>query len=167
MVIKKKTKSKLIADLGSLGDVKYSVLKLEEFVKLNGKGWVLMDGQSIENSKLYRLTGGDLKNSPDARGVFIRGMNLGRSTDTGDANGDRNVGMFQSDEFKQHSHSASGYITGNITGSNGTRDCDGGNQKFNCDPGFPDRNVSVSIQANGGIETRPRNISIYTYIKIN
>ena len=37
-----------------LGEIRYSILTLEQFQKLYGKGWILMDGSSIIGSDLEK-----------------------------------------------------------------------------------------------------------------
>ena len=80
---------------GSIGDVKYSILKPAEFIKENGKGWILMDGRQITKSSLYKKYG--YEKAFDARGVFIRGMNLDRNDDFSDPDGNRHIGSQQDD----------------------------------------------------------------------
>lgn len=80
---------------GTLGDVKYSILAPTEFQKLNGNEWSLMDGQSIVGTKLSQMTGRSAL--PDARGMFIRGMNANREFPFGDLDGNRPVGSEQTD----------------------------------------------------------------------
>jgi hypothetical protein len=80
---------------GTLGDVKYSILAPTEFQKLNGNEWKLMDGQSIVGTKLSQMTGRSAL--PDARGMFIRGMNANREFPFGDLDGNRPVGSEQND----------------------------------------------------------------------
>ena len=135
---------------GNLGDVKYSILDPEQFTKENGPGWVIMQGQSIAGSDLTLITG--QKKLPDSRGVFIRGMNLGRDAKSGDSDGNRLVGSYQWDSFKKHNHP--------YTNPQGTQNLG----HFNSDgwEGKRDRTGQV-----GGDETRPKNITLYIYIKIN
>ena len=58
---------------GSLGDVRQSTLKPQEFYAENGNTWVLADGRSAVGSDWFNLT---LKtNVPDYRGVFLRSIN--------------------------------------------------------------------------------------------
>lgn len=80
---------------GTLGDVKYSILAPTQFQKLNGNEWRLMDGQSIVGTKLSQMTGKSAL--PDARGMFIRGMNANREFPFGDLDGNRPVGSEQND----------------------------------------------------------------------
>ena len=140
----------------SIGDVKYSVLDPDQFARQNGPGWVLMKGQDIQDSDLFKLTG--RKTLPDARGIFIRGMNLGRAQTEGDADGNRDVGIYQFDSFKHHSHV---YLYGNDHGRRHTYMPEGQGDAQPVDSARRDSEEA------GDKETRPRNIALYTYIKVN
>lgn len=149
---------------GSLGDVKYSILDPDHFLEINGRGWVLMMGQSIQGSDLNLLSG--ISILPDSRGNFIRSMNLGRA-EHGDPNITRQVGSFQSDTLKRHSHfkywlAVKGEVSGNsVKGFYSQNHQAVGNELIN----ESDRkNYHFDT---GGVETRPKNIALYTYIKIN
>ncbi len=144
-----------------LGDVKYSVLDPTKFTEINGPGWVLMNGQSIEGSDLFALTG--VKTAPDARGVFIRGMNLGRDPNTGDSDGDRQVGSFQNYQTRKHSHIINPLTVGHSNNGNG------GAHQIVSDDGGSWNNISIRQTTDevGGEETRPKNITLYAYIKVS
>jgi len=167
-----------------LGTVIASVLEYDHLVKITGdpivinpkvSTWIPADGRSIIDSALSKITGEPT--SPDLRGRFLRGLNtffsngqpnlLITAADEDDPSSNRKAGAYQGDCLRSHPHNASGHINGSVCGSNGTRDVDGGDQKWNCDPNFGDHNVVVSIQPFGGSETRPKNVSVYYYIKIN
>lgn len=141
---------------GVIGDVKYSILEPNTFYKVNGKGWVLMDGRSIDSSALFNL--GQTR-IPDARGLFIRAMDMGR--DTVDNKGDpewssRDVITPQMDDFRKHNHHI------NIVLSHGNWAYGGNNwaTQTNTDP------KTADSFNEGGKETRPKNIALYIYIKI-
>jgi hypothetical protein len=146
---------------GVLGDVKYSILNPQKFIKLNGNSWVLMDGRNINNSDLFKETG--MTMLPDARGVFLRSMNVGRDTTQGDPDGNtRLAGSYQGDEVKAHTHQYSDayyaeYIGGNqgLAGNKGDWDYDNGRIA----------NMQTT-QPSGIAESRPRNICVFVYIKI-
>ena len=113
---------------GRLGEIRYSILPLEEFQKLYGKSWVLMDGSCIaekcpydsskdngKRKKLFNLIinseyksqfngtilGGNL---PDLRGRFLRMLNQGEAGNNYDPSENRKIGSFQSSSNKKHSH---------------------------------------------------------------
>lgn len=133
--------------------------------------WAPADGRQVPNSAFERIT--NQNTLPDLRGAFLRGLNQFDHDQSSFVSSERKDpdnrirGSFQPDDFKSHDHEASGKITGNITGSNNTNDVDQGSQKKNSDPNFPDRNVAVTVQKRGGDETRPKNVAILYYIRIN
>jgi hypothetical protein len=176
------TKASITVDSLPYGTVIYSMLPPKDFIKKN-PDWMLMDGgDSVTSRKVYgtatgakemfaasRLhTEGDVEDFPDARGLFIRGMNLGREVDSGDADGDRKVAVKQSDTFKKHDHG--GGVHGHGFTSSTTMNDWGGNVVVGGSAGGQPRAVSSSskvINAEGNDETRPRNLSLYIYIKVN
>jgi len=95
---------------------------------------------------------------PDARGMFIRSMDMGRNTIDGLGDPDwqkRNVTDPQMDDFKRHYH--------HMRHWHGVGD--GGGQELTMNPGAPFP-LATDTQE-GGDETRPKNIALYVYIKIN
>ena len=146
---------------GCIGDVKYSILKLDSFRKINGSGWILLNGNlDAQTDSLFKISVLNkvfqIPSLPDARGVFIRGMNIGRDTATGDSGGNRKVGDSQKDQYLRHQHS---FKVGDGGG-------DGpGVQVVNNN--IQEEKPHLTINSGGGAETRPRNIALYIYIKIN
>lgn len=140
-----------------LGTVQYSILDPAAFNDQNGAGWVLMDGRDISETDL--CVRANVCSVPDARGVFIRGLNMNRAAAQGDPRGNsRQVGSYQDDAFEKHNHS----ITWNNHRSGmGTRNANGPKTQ----PG--DRLQRNTSFAGEGTETRPKNIALYTYIKVN
>jgi len=145
---------------GILGDVKYSILQADDFQALNGDCWVLMDGRNISSTKLGAL---GFSNLPDPRGYFIR-IHDNRQSPSERVDIDRQfddvVGFnVQKDEFKSHSHSYQNtFGFGHRTGSPRFefRDSGGG-------PSFS----TIETSTQGGSETRPQNITMNLYIRIN
>lgn len=159
-----------------LGTVIASVLDYDHLSKLTNdpkvinpqvSSWVPADGRSIAGSQLATITGNS--NAPDLRGRFVRGLNeiysvgepaLNKST--ADPDGDnRKPGDYQDDNFEAHSHSVTDHSAPFAfpTSGMGIQSDSGQQIQF----GKP----NISINATGGSETRPRNISLYFYIKIN
>ncbi len=117
--------------------------------------WALADGQKdITNSRYGQLTGN--RTPPDLRGMFLRGMNEGRNDGMQDPQDGRKAGQPQADMLGQHHH-----IVGSRWETPGSQ-----NYKFTEDKGStkPD---NYSTKDEGGAETRPRNVAVYFYIKIN
>jgi microcystin-dependent protein len=94
-------------------------------------------------------------NLPDLRGEFLRGWDDSRGVDSG-----RVFATSQTDEFKSHNHTIrTEYGTNqniNITAPNGVYN------QVSSNTIYPN---SSSILANGGTETRPRNIALLACIK--
>jgi hypothetical protein len=147
------------------GDIKISLLSPKDFRKLHGDVWVLMDGGTdlqqlvAENSNVTLADFGS--KIPDARGKFLRMSNNqknceNKSSCTMDPQDNREVGSYQADELRSHSHKnrvhyggASGVFwgmmhSGNMTGFEGGR-----------------------ISSTGGHENRPKNIAVNFYVKIS
>lgn len=158
---------KVVSD-GSIGDVKYSVLPPKEFQSINGKNWRLLDGGSIEGTALSKL----VAKLPDARGVFIRCLNADRNPAQDET---RAVGDFQKDAVGPVDFS--GYVYDNGGGTALRHANTGTSGAFNA----PDEHLAPLAQNTSNThelkvrgssttsanETRPKNISLYAYVKVN
>ncbi len=149
-------------DNGFVGDIKYSILDAKTFIARH-PGWQLLMGQEIDNSTGLGQLG--FTKLPDARGVFLRGLNVSNEPDKHNEYGDpeisRAVGSYQSDDFKCHNHRLD-FIIGHGLWSYGDNDPGRGWAcQWNSAP-----NTRASHNE-GGKETRPRNIALYIYIKVN
>jgi hypothetical protein len=168
---------------GAVGDVKYSILSPTQFAAQNGSCWVPMDGRSIAGSKLATITG--LATVTNAGGLFLRGQEFEGQTDNNDP--DRTsaslIATFQNQEILSHTHSM------NSAGSHGHSFSDytvtySSKQYSNYAQNQYSENMVNSstttsnatsaggdhihsINTNGGNETRPKNLNLWTYIRIN
>jgi hypothetical protein len=154
---------------GALGDVKYSILSPDKFKKVNGDGWILADGRKITGSKLQKFAA--INNAPDARGMFLRGMNYDRQDDLIDPffkehHRVRVAGEYQGDIVGPHNHG--------WTGRDGNGYPYRSEQRWTNpadDPTHENHYPVVSKNnystAGVGTETRPKNIALYVYVKIN
>ena len=107
-------------------------------------GYLECNGQSTSGyAALAAVVGA---NVPDLRGEFIRGWDHGRGVDAG-----RNLLTTQADEFKAHTHTGSSVakVGGGISVA----------------PGSSNSYGSTTIASDGGVETRPRNVSLMYIIK--
>jgi hypothetical protein len=118
--------------------------------------WCPADGRIIPGSIFGRIA--SQSNVPDLRGMFLRGLNVMEaapqiplSVDRRDPD-DRTVGTYQQDSFRSHSHPI-----GREPWINGSSGASGNGI------GLRENNTGAS----GGAETRPKNIAVYYYIRIN
>ena len=125
-------------------------------------GWLKANGAAVSRAGYADLfaaigtrygagNGSTTFNLPDLRGEFVRGWDDGRGVDVG-----RELGGFQGDEFKSHTHNW--YVSENGGGVTASADVDFRNGDGTYWP--------KETSANGGNETRPRNIALLAIIKI-
>lgn len=175
-----------------IGTVITSVLNFEQFnvaTKNNEKSpggiwnsqkskWSPCDGRPVAGSKYTTLT--SQNQIPDLRGMFIRGLNTfdpyqpvpPRSKDESDPAENRVVGSVQKDALESHSHTLAGAEGGEDTKTVGL--ANDWNSKRDRAGGLTGRYAHGKwaknyIQPNEGgqSETRPLNVAVYYYIKIN
>lgn len=157
-----------------VGTVKYSILKPDLFQRTQRGRWVLLDGRDLSNSTVLfqLLTNANSTNIlrdgrflPDARGKFFRSSNFGGGNDP-DVN--RVVGSVQLDAFQGHKHIGDNKIAQNV---DGRQSPNSSRQRYNV-TGTNLVETAGTIEAGYGgprlsTETRPINLSFYTYIKIS
>ncbi|MBN1578663.1 MAG: hypothetical protein JW913_19015 [Chitinispirillaceae bacterium] len=138
-----------------IGTIIGSMLNPEQFKQFfpgDSSLWKLADS-SIASAEFFAATG--KSNIPDLRGVFLRGINGGKSGAFSDPDGEREAGSAQADAFKSHTHSLRQYTSGATnTGTWGVLD--------NTDRGYS----ATSTGSIGGPETRPKNVAVYWYVKV-
>lgn len=158
---------------GVVGEVRSAMISEADFQAQFGTEWVLMDGQSVVGSKYETITGNSIV--PDARGRFLRGKNNGRSSASGNANGELALGTEQDDHTRRPRGTA--FTTNNDTHSHGVN-CGITLANPATNNGFyiagsgggltTDSDVhNHSITGGGDAETTPRNVTINYFIKIN
>ncbi len=146
---------------GTVGDVRYSMLKPEVFRRLNGSGWELLEGQRVGPDEALCTQGDWCLQLPDARGVFIRGVNGSRSPSEGDPDSTRQVGSAQEDALRRHNHTDGQQLyLAKVDGHHTAHETDNSDGELNIKYG-------ERIASAGGSETRPRNIALYVYVKVN
>ena len=131
------------------------------------EGWLVCDGSAISRTDYADLfatigtvwgAGDEIStfNLPDLRGEFVRGFDDGRGVDAG-----RVFGSTQVDEFKEHEHTGqfNGLSQGiaYVVNSNRIGMYAGDNSYSTVKYG--------AVPAEGGIETRPRNVAMTYAIK--
>lgn len=145
-------------DNGFIGDIKYSILEPGKFETYH-PGWKLLKGQAIELDSGLGKEG--ITHLPDARGVFLRGMNENQNVENGDSDGNRSIGSYQNDEFKVHNHNLDIIIGHGLWSFGDNVPGQGWACQWN---NAPETRLAHN---EGGKETRPRNITLYIYIKID
>ena len=136
-----------------IGDVKQSLLTEAEFQAEHDDTWVLCDGRDVIGSDYAILKEGDAvtsHNIPDARGQFLRGLDTSGTVDPDGAG--RVLGDSQVDDFKEHFHTADHSATGS--------------SPYGTGPSGPTW-VTGNTSSVGGAETRPKNVVVNMFIKIN
>ncbi len=160
-----------------IGNVQYSILPPNVFPKTQKGTWVLLDGKPIgEDQELYTILeqeslldifkdANGIVKLPDAKGRFIRSMNINGQGD--DLDKSRTAGSYQNDAFQGHKHVGSSSIAQLISKkqTNNTP-----RQRYTV-TGTAASNTAGTIDGGYGTprisnETRPKNIALYTYIKI-
>ena len=155
-----------------VGTIVASMIEYDKFKDIVDGKWVPADGGNVSrDSKYYEMTKQPIL--PDLRGMFIRGLNAFESNnpqidDKKDPDDERYAGHYQTDAFQKHKHESSTRIDasgGHIFGWGGGK------------PG-KEQETKLSSIMNGYItdgnrkpsvddETRPKNVAVYYYIKID
>ena len=149
------------------------------YLKCNGdsiaNGTGTTQGVNANFSALYAVVGA---NVPDLRGEFIRAWDDGKGTDSG-----RTIRSTQAEAYKSHAHDnsvafdvddpghthsltvhssdadANSYVNMSDGGSSATS-----SQIASADTGI-DVDIAVTVESEGGTETRPRNVALLACIK--
>ena len=132
--------------------------------------WVLANGRKVPtDSKYYMFT--PESRIPDLRGMFLRGINCGRNDGREDPNDRREPGSYQKDALQEHGHETT------ATGYQYDVPDEASHYKWgNADLGYtgtgladivPADVTSVKDPDKDDEETRPKNVAVYFYIKIN
>lgn len=145
-----------------VGTVIASFVPPSQFLTTERKAqWVLAEGQIIPGGSAFHslvTASPDAYASrdrlPDLRGMFLRGMNEGRTDEHKDTDGlTRKSGGFQDDAFEAHSHKL----------GDSAHAGSGDPRAWSAKAG----NLDFESAKTGGSETRPKNIGVYYYVKIN
>jgi hypothetical protein len=146
----------VLANDSHVGDIRYSILSEAQFRALHGTEWELLQGQPVpRDSELIEYWGD--RNLPDARGVFLRSRNHNRDRQQGCPAGDLNCGSYQDDQLKSHNHSTFSNHHSHVLAH--------GTWKTPSPYGYPNGGEHNTSNT-GGSETRPRNITVNTFIKV-
>jgi hypothetical protein len=136
--------------------------------------WAPADGRQVPNSSFQNVT--SQVSVPDLRGQFLRGLNQFDfdqssqvSLDKKDPS-DRVRGGYQADDFRSHKHNVidKGHHHGLKSALIRDYVHPGGGEASGVPPdGFFMGKADISEDEVGGEETRPKNVAIYYYIRIN
>ena len=149
-----------------VGSIVASVLTPQDFKKFVGSSeiWELADGTKLGGNALAKIVavGGEyatlnpnnIPTKPNLMGVFLRGRDYAEGPNLRNPDGKVNVGTYQGDQVIAHSHGHP-----RPGGDDGSREGGG-------------RDGWYSHSANqtenfGGPETRPRNVTVNFYIRVN
>jgi hypothetical protein len=168
-----------VACSGAVGDVKYSILNPEEFRMENGDCWVPMDGRALAPTDRLRMTTG-MTNVPNAGGLFIRSQDNSNSDNDPARDHTSPIATIQTDNFKththemtsagQHSHTYPDNVSYTQRLNDGIGDTVWSLEVHNT-PTSPSTSAAGehvhTINSTGGAETRPKNLNLWTYIRIN
>ena len=137
-----------------VGDIKESLLTLEQFLEEHLGDWMLMDGSSCVGTLYHTMTG--KTEVPDAlsEGTFFRQAKDGRE-----------LGSYQADAFQGHWHNTNDSVV------SGSKNGGAGSTYYPNTTTNTYATEPVSDGVNGtprtADETRPKNIAVNYFIKIN
>lgn len=114
------------------------------YLKACPSGWALANGTN---------------GTPDLRGVFVRGLDLGRGIDSG-----RTLGSYQADDFKSHTHTPGSGVK-YFLGDNANSNANGWWSNLGGSYNWPSPRFSRT-GATGGTETRPDNVALLYCMKL-
>lgn len=145
---------------GIIGEIKQSILT-EGQMNVITSDWVLADGRSVVGSSYSTLTGNNT--IPDLRGQFLRGLDPSGTVDPD--GGSRTLGETQLDSYKSHKHGSGTFnnyatVNGSFSSTQGTIGLHAGTQSST-------NQVATTDADAGDVETRPKNVSVNYFIKIN
>ncbi len=172
---------------GAVGDVKYSILNPTQFAAENGACWVPMDGRALAaTDKIRTITG--LTALPDAGGVFFRAQEFsGGANNDPDRTSASTIAQLQGEALKAHNHTGTTNTDGAhqhtnqeaamadnddfdgvgiyIGGRGSSFNNEGGSGFIRSDGSAHDHDFTTNNS--GGTETRPKNMNLWVYIRIN
>lgn len=176
---------------GAVGDVKYSILDPDQFVKENGDCWIPLDGRALATTDALRQKFG-VRTLPNAGGLFLRGQEFDNSPDHDPSRTSASaIAELEEQTVKAHNHAINltsgtggaasgsgnipyygdgGWLTKPFTAISATdRVVDGYSSVLFTAPTHTHR-VSGNTDNNSGVsaqETRPKNLNLWTYVRIN
>jgi hypothetical protein len=164
---------------GAVGDVKYSILNPTLFAQVNGDCWVPLNGGDMTDSRLSNITG--QTNVPDISGLFIRSHEFsGGANRDPDRTSSSAIATFQDQSYQSHNHGLNDpghshpindkvrLLSGNnFNISGGSKLIFSPNQFLSENRIINPSTTGISVNNFGGAETRPKNLNVWMYIRIN
>lgn len=167
---------------GAVGDVKYSILNPTLFAQVNGDCWVPLNGGDITDSKLSNITG--QSNVPDISGLFLRSQEFsGGANRDPDRTHSSSIATFQDQSYQSHNHGLNdpghshpiidkvaqlqpnSWVFGALQPANPF--VYNANQFLSENRTINNATTGVTVNNFGGAETRPKNLNVWMYIRIN
>ncbi|MCA9278647.1 MAG: hypothetical protein H6815_10690 [Phycisphaeraceae bacterium] len=172
-----------------VGDVEKSINKkqwvLADGQNVAGSTYASIAKELLQGQQIYMEPGKE-NSVPDLRGVFLRGINAGRDRFE-DPDGERAAGSFQRHAFASHQHwmfggskgaGANNLGAGNESlpayarsfhppGAKSTDPIHGESYEIWSSTQTDDASLRGKTKGTGGVETRPNNVAVYYYIRIN
>jgi hypothetical protein len=176
--------AKVVKCSGAVGDVKYSMLNPTNFALANGSCWVPMDGRALATTDVLRQKYG-ITTLPNAGGLFLRGQEFDNSPNNDpDRTFNSLIAQFQDEGLKSHTHTGTTsrdpghthqytdrYLA-NGSGSDPRYDANGSGNGYTNESTLQTSNSgahehTLNLSSTGSNETRPKNLNLWTYIRIN
>lgn len=158
-----------------VGMIVHSMLTEAQFQAINGTNWVLADGRDVTGSAYAQITLNTT--APDARGLFLRSAGTRGSAIGGITYSGGSAGNTSNDSVQGHKHTDSGHShvanfgTGGGTSGMGFMDFDyNTNERAviqNGSANLGDPTATTYGTPRVGAETKPANLAVNVFIKIN
>jgi hypothetical protein len=167
VILAQSEEEKAFSKVAPVGMIVQSLLPPIQFQNYAGKKWIPADGRKIKKTSLYAILTG--KNRvPDLRGMFLRGLNTFDEDTRNDGKEDpdgsnRTPGNYQDDSYAKHIHKmgVNGADTTTMVGNGATQ------RLAHFNPGAYGAGAPKQThEAGDGKETRPKNVAVYYYVKI-
>lgn len=139
-----------------VGAIFASVINPDNMKDVYKSAFVLADGRNVSTQSAYAKLFGETR-VPDLRGMFLRGLNVGRFDGKQDPDNTRDPGGYQPDQNRSHTHSTVQMVyDNNVDGVDSTVIHSGEHH-----------NEDKQTGTSGGDEARPKNVAVYYYIRVN
>jgi hypothetical protein len=158
-----------------IGTIVSSMLTPPKMKELFGDAWIPADGRNVSSQSSYAVATGE-KSVPDLRGVFTRGLDQfdfterpRQDTQFLDPDSKRKPGEPQPDSVGSHDHPVGQAMSdvGAVSPSGQVLVAEGGRFPSYYNDHYAKQPPARTSPNQPGDETRPKNVAVYFYIKIN